>query len=57
MKQYAIIKNGKLSEHRLIYTDKGAAEYELEEMRKMPLWAARLQGATVAEVQITIITK
>ena len=57
MKHYAIIKNGKLSEHRLIYTDKAAAEYELEEMRKMPLWAARLQGATVQEVQVTIITK
>jgi len=54
-KFYAIIKNGKISDHKLLYTDKAAAEYELNEMKQLPHWTERLKGATVAEVKIEIV--
>jgi hypothetical protein len=58
-KFYAIVKDGKISEHRHLYTDKDAAETELEGMQQAhnTPWAARLKGATVAEVRVEIISK
>lgn len=56
-KFYAVVKDGKISDHRLLYTDKAAAEYELNEMKQLPHWAAKLKGATVAEVRVEIVSK
>ena len=57
MKHYAVIVNGKISDHRLIYTRKDTAELELEALQGLPHWSARLKGATVAEVRVEIVTK
>jgi hypothetical protein len=57
MKYYAVIKDGKLSAHKLIYTNKAAAEVELDSMKQLPHWTERLKGATVAEVELKIVQK
>jgi hypothetical protein len=55
MKYYAVIKDGKISAHKLLYTNKESAEYELKAMLQLPHKQTTLQGATVAEVKIEIV--